>query len=199
MARRPASDLAPHVDRSAHRECGRRRRERVEPGGQARRRRGHARARRRYARGAEPARDALRDACPRRAVSRARGRGTPPTPRGPPRAAGSCSSPILRASCGGDGCASRPASGSTLVTRSRRAPSALTPWTGTLSDYREVDGLRVPFVMEATWELEAGPFRCLEFRISSIHFERALKDESSSSPSRRSAAARSGGVRADGE
>ena len=48
----------------------------------------------------------------------------------------------------------------------------LTPWFATMSDYRDVDGVRIPFQLEATWELEDGPFPCIRFSVEKIQFER---------------------------
>jgi hypothetical protein len=50
--------------------------------------------------------------------------------------------------------------------------AVLTPWFGSLADYRDVNGLRVPFRMDATWELESGPFHCIHFVIENIQHER---------------------------
>lgn len=46
--------------------------------------------------------------------------------------------------------------------------SVLTPWTGAARDFRKVDGVLVPFEMDATWELEAGPFHCLHFTVDEL-------------------------------
>lgn len=46
-----------------------------------------------------------------------------------------------------------------------------TPWRGVCADFREVDGLRVPFTMESVWELESGPFQVLRFEVQSIELD----------------------------
>jgi hypothetical protein len=48
----------------------------------------------------------------------------------------------------------------------------LTPWYGSITDYRTVAGLRVPFAIEVVWELEGGPFPCIRFTVEDIEIER---------------------------
>lgn len=49
----------------------------------------------------------------------------------------------------------------------------LTPWSGLASDYREVDGLLLPFRVEAIWHLEEGDFECIRFEVETIAFSRS--------------------------
>lgn len=51
--------------------------------------------------------------------------------------------------------------------------AVLTPWRGGFGDYRDVNGLRVPFRLDSTWDLESGPFHCIRFVVESIEHERA--------------------------
>ena len=48
--------------------------------------------------------------------------------------------------------------------------NVLTPWTGISSDFREVDGVKVPFKMEAIWNLPEGDFPCIRFEIETIEY-----------------------------
>lgn len=50
--------------------------------------------------------------------------------------------------------------------------SALTPFVGTTGDWREVDGLRVPFRLEGSWIIEGKPFTFARFQVDSIEFDR---------------------------
>jgi hypothetical protein len=45
----------------------------------------------------------------------------------------------------------------------------LTPWTGEVGDYREVDGLRVPYRIEASWTIDDRPRPYARFLVE--HFE----------------------------
>lgn len=56
--------------------------------------------------------------------------------------------------------------------RDVRGTGVLTPWHGTFSDYRMVEGVRVPFRLESTWDLDTGPFACIDFTLEAIDFER---------------------------
>lgn len=47
----------------------------------------------------------------------------------------------------------------------------LTGWSGQASDYRRVNGVLVPFTMEATWHLDDGPFTCLRFELDSLELD----------------------------
>ena len=46
----------------------------------------------------------------------------------------------------------------------------LTPWTGSYGEYRQFDGFRVPSSIEVAWQLDAGEFTCIRFRITDIEF-----------------------------
>ena len=50
----------------------------------------------------------------------------------------------------------------------------LTPWYGEAREYRRVSGVLVPFVMDATWELETGPFHAIHFEVERIEVDPAL-------------------------
>jgi hypothetical protein len=50
--------------------------------------------------------------------------------------------------------------------------SALTPFVGTLGDWREVDGLRVPFAVEASWILDGKPFTFARFQVDAVELDR---------------------------
>jgi hypothetical protein len=47
----------------------------------------------------------------------------------------------------------------------------LTPFVGTSSDYREVGGLRLPFRMEAAWELDGRPAPYVRFEVDEIQLD----------------------------
>ncbi len=44
-------------------------------------------------------------------------------------------------------------------------------WGGVYRDYRQVDGLLVPFEAEVSWQLESGPFTYAHWRVDSIDFD----------------------------
>jgi len=48
--------------------------------------------------------------------------------------------------------------------------SALTPWSGRYTDYREFDGFRVPSGVEVTWNLPEGPFSYARFHITALEY-----------------------------
>jgi hypothetical protein len=50
--------------------------------------------------------------------------------------------------------------------------SALTPFVGTTADWRQVNGLRVPFRLEGSWILEGKPFTFARFEVDTIEFDR---------------------------
>lgn len=50
--------------------------------------------------------------------------------------------------------------------------AVLTPFIGTLGDYREVDGLRVPFRLEANWELEGRAEPYARWEVRRIEYDR---------------------------
>jgi hypothetical protein len=50
--------------------------------------------------------------------------------------------------------------------------SALTPFVGELRDWREVDGLHVPFAVEASWILDGRPFTFARFQVEAVEFDR---------------------------
>ena len=50
----------------------------------------------------------------------------------------------------------------------------LTPWYGEAREYRRVSGVLVPFVMDATWDLETGPFHAIHFEVERIEVDPPL-------------------------
>ena len=52
--------------------------------------------------------------------------------------------------------------------------AALTPFVGTLNDWRSVDGLLVPFAVEASWILDGQPFTFARFQVQALEFDRPL-------------------------
>jgi hypothetical protein len=50
--------------------------------------------------------------------------------------------------------------------------SALTPFVGTIAEWREVHGLRVPFRLEGSWIIEGKPFAFAHFQVDSFEFDR---------------------------
>jgi hypothetical protein len=49
--------------------------------------------------------------------------------------------------------------------------AALTPFVGTLGDWRGVDGLLVPFAVEASWILDGQPFTFARFQVEAVEFD----------------------------
>jgi hypothetical protein len=66
-----------------------------------------------------------------------------------------------------DGCIRR-VSGLRYRSRGRGLPPELSQFSGTCEDWREVAGWRVPWSIEAGWDLPEGPFRFARFHLSSI-------------------------------
>lgn len=52
--------------------------------------------------------------------------------------------------------------------------AALTPFVGALGDWREVDGLRVPFAVEGSWILDGQPFTFARFQVEALEFDRPV-------------------------
>lgn len=50
--------------------------------------------------------------------------------------------------------------------------SVLTPFEGDSSDFREVDGVKVPFRVGATWDLESGPLRYAAWQVEQVELDR---------------------------
>jgi uncharacterized protein DUF6544 len=48
--------------------------------------------------------------------------------------------------------------------------AALTRWAGTYSDYRSVDGFRVPYLVDVRWILDGQEFSYARFRITTIEY-----------------------------
>jgi len=47
----------------------------------------------------------------------------------------------------------------------------LKPWTGKVNEYRRINGVRVPTVIEASWNLEEGEYTYGRFKIQTIEYE----------------------------
>lgn len=50
--------------------------------------------------------------------------------------------------------------------------SERTPWSAACSEYREVDGLRLPFRITAAWELPGGPFAYARWEVQAVELDR---------------------------
>ncbi|MGE0040602.1 MAG: DUF6544 family protein [Vicinamibacterales bacterium] len=59
------------------------------------------------------------------------------------------------------------------ASRYRQTPAGavLTPWHGTLRDFRAVDGVIVPWEVESVWDLPEGEFAALRFTVEEIVFD----------------------------
>jgi hypothetical protein len=51
--------------------------------------------------------------------------------------------------------------------------SVLTPFTGVCADFREVDGVQVPFRMTALWHLETGPLPYARWEVERVELDPA--------------------------
>ena len=49
----------------------------------------------------------------------------------------------------------------------------LRPWSGVYRDYRVVDGMRVPFEAEVSWQLETDPYTYAHWLLDSMVFDEA--------------------------
>ena len=54
---------------------------------------------------------------------------------------------------------------------------AFEDWGGYYRDYREIDGIKIPFSIEVVWHLEAGDFSYAKFNIEEIEYNKPLKFE----------------------
>lgn len=52
----------------------------------------------------------------------------------------------------------------------RYKDKTLENWTGHYSNYKEVDGMRIPFDVEVIWNLESGDFSYAKFEIDKIEY-----------------------------
>jgi hypothetical protein len=59
----------------------------------------------------------------------------------------------------------------------RYKDKTLENFTGYCDDYRSVDGIKVPFYLEATWNLESGDFSYAKFRVKKIEYNNPSKFE----------------------
>ena len=57
----------------------------------------------------------------------------------------------------------------------RYKDKTLENFTGHCGDYRSVDGMKVPFYLEATWNLESGDFSYAKFRVKKIEYNNPSK------------------------
>ncbi|MBC2698560.1 MAG: hypothetical protein HF974_09590 [ANME-2 cluster archaeon] len=57
----------------------------------------------------------------------------------------------------------------------RYKDNTLENFTGYCSDYRAVDGMKVPFYLEATWNLESGDLSYAKFKIDKIEYNNPTK------------------------
>jgi len=48
-------------------------------------------------------------------------------------------------------------------------------WGGYYRDYREIDGVKIPFSMEVVWHLESGDFSYAKFNIEEMEYDKPLK------------------------
>ena len=53
-----------------------------------------------------------------------------------------------------------------------RETGEMRPWGGTYKDYRIAAGMRVPFEVEVTWQLESGPYTYAHWLIDSFEYDR---------------------------
>lgn len=49
-----------------------------------------------------------------------------------------------------------------------RSRSVMTPWSATTNDFRECDGLRIPFSLEASWAAPGGVFTYIRIALTSV-------------------------------
>ena len=57
----------------------------------------------------------------------------------------------------------------------RYKDKTLENFTGYCGDYRTVDGMKVPFYLEATWNLESGDFSYAKFKVTKIEYNNPSK------------------------
>jgi hypothetical protein len=57
----------------------------------------------------------------------------------------------------------------------RYKDKTLENFTGYCGDYRTVDGMKVPFYLEATWNLESGDFCYAKFKVIKIEYNKPSK------------------------
>ena len=57
----------------------------------------------------------------------------------------------------------------------RYKDKTLENFTGYCGDYRTVDGMKVPFYLEATWDLESGDFSYAKFNVEKIGYNNPSK------------------------
>jgi hypothetical protein len=55
--------------------------------------------------------------------------------------------------------------------RDANGKAILTPWQGETSEWREVDGLRVPFRMAATWTVDGKPFTYARWEVQKVEYD----------------------------
>ena len=60
-------------------------------------------------------------------------------------------------------------------TKRYKDKTTLENFTGYYGDYRTVDGMKVPFYLEATWNLESGDFSYAKFKVTKIEYNNPSK------------------------
>lgn len=63
----------------------------------------------------------------------------------------------------------------TRFTAKRYKDDTLENWTGYYRDYREVDGMQIPYNVEVVWNLESGDFSYAKFKIDKIEYNNPTK------------------------
>lgn len=56
--------------------------------------------------------------------------------------------------------------------RDVKGKGVLTPWSGGCADYREVDGLRVPFRMIGSWTVDGREVQYVDFEVEAVEYDR---------------------------
>jgi hypothetical protein len=51
----------------------------------------------------------------------------------------------------------------------------LAPWSGQCSDYREVEGMRIPTSIAITWQLTTGDFTWFRCKVTEIEYDQSGK------------------------
>lgn len=51
----------------------------------------------------------------------------------------------------------------------------LETWVGKLSNYREINGIKIPTAIEGIWKLEQGEYSYAKFRINTIEYNKPEK------------------------
>jgi len=62
-----------------------------------------------------------------------------------------------------------------LETERYMGSKGLTPWVGRVSDYHEVEGVKVPSLIEASWILEDGKYIYGRFRVQQMEYDKPTR------------------------